>query len=103
MGIQDRFRGRENQRGVASHRATSEESDAVHRGSLGEGCHHAYYAYHWWGSTNCDSTYQFFANGNLGQNIYVIPDQEVIIVHCGNSLQHYNDGDLRFIADKLRK
>ena len=74
-----------------------------YRGSLGEGCHHAYYAYHWWGSTNCDSTYQFFANGNLGQNIYVIPDQEVIIVHCGNSLQHYNDGDLRFIADKLRK
>ena len=69
---------------------------------LGSGCKHNYYAYQWWGNTNCDGSFQFFANGNLGQNIYVIPDQEIIIVHCGNSLQHYNDGDLMRIADKMR-
>jgi CubicO group peptidase (beta-lactamase class C family) len=69
---------------------------------LGSGCKHNYYSYQWWGNTNCDSTFQFFANGNLGQNIYVIPDKEIIIVHCGNSLQHYNDGDLTKIAEKIR-
>ena len=70
---------------------------------LGSGCKHTYYSYQWWGNTNCDSTFQFFANGNLGQNIYVIPDKEIIIVHCGNSLQHYSsDWDLMRIAEKIR-
>jgi len=69
---------------------------------LGSGCQHTYYSYQWWGNANCDSTYHFFANGNLGQNIYVIPDKEIIIVHCGNSLEHYNDGDLLKIAGKLK-
>lgn len=68
---------------------------------LGTGCDHTYYSYQWWGNTNCDNDFHFFANGNLGQNIYVIPEKEVIIVHCGNSLQHYNDGDLKRIAEKL--
>ncbi len=68
---------------------------------LGSGCDHNYYAYQWWGNTTCDGDFYFFANGNLGQNIYVIPSKEIIIVHCGNSLQHYNDGDLKRIADKL--
>ncbi|NRB61024.1 MAG: serine hydrolase [Winogradskyella sp.] len=68
---------------------------------LGKGCKHNYYSYQWWGNTNCDSSFQFFANGNLGQNIYVIPNKDIIIVHCGNSLQHYNDGDLMRIAEKL--
>jgi CubicO group peptidase (beta-lactamase class C family) len=61
---------------------------------FGEGCRHVYYSYQWWGHTNCDSTFQFFASGNLGQTIYIIPDQEVIIVHCGNSLELYSDFDL---------
>jgi len=69
---------------------------------LGEGCEHVYYSYHWWGHTNCDSTFQFFASGNLGQNIYIIPDQEVIIVHCGNSLEYYSDFDLWQITKKIK-
>ena len=69
---------------------------------LGSGCRHTYYSYQWWGHTNCDSTFQFFANGNLGQNIYVIPEKEIIIVHCGNSLEYYNDGDLLKITEKIK-
>lgn len=68
----------------------------------GDNCSHSYYSYQWWGHANCDSTYQFAASGNLGQNIYVLPDQEIIIVHCGNSLEYYNDGDLWNVSDKIR-
>lgn len=68
---------------------------------LGSGCQHTYYSYQWWGHTNCDSTFQFFANGNLGQNIYIIPDKEIIIVHCGNSLEYYNDFDLWEVAENI--
>lgn len=67
----------------------------------GSKCNHTYYSYQWWGNTNCDSTFHFFANGNLGQNIYVIPDKEIIIVHCGNSLEYYNEGDLWHVAEQL--
>ena len=70
---------------------------------LGSGCKHTYYSYQWWGNTNCDSTFQFFANGNLGQNIYIIPEKETVIVHFGNSLQYYNsDFDLWNIALQLK-
>ncbi|MDX8338812.1 serine hydrolase [Draconibacterium sp. IB214405] len=68
----------------------------------GDNCKHVYYTYQWWGHANCDSTFQFAASGNLGQNIYVIPDKEIIIVHCGNSLEYYSDFDLWNVADKLR-
>lgn len=64
----------------------------------GDNCEHVYYNYQWWGHANCDSTFQFSTSGNLGQNIYVIPDKEIIIVHCGNSLEHYGDGDLWQVA-----
>lgn len=64
-------------------------------------CKRVYYGYQWWGHTNCDSTFQFAASGNLGQNIYVIPEKEIIIVHCGNSLEHYSDFDLWHIAEKI--
>lgn len=30
-----------------------------------------YYTYQWWGHVNKDSTFHFYANGNLGQNIYI--------------------------------
>ncbi|HPF63862.1 serine hydrolase [Lentimicrobium sp.] len=69
---------------------------------FGDGCKKVYYSYHWWGHANCDSTFQFTASGNLGQNIYVIPDKEVIIVHCGNSLEHYGDFDLWHVAEQLQ-
>ncbi len=68
----------------------------------GENCNHTYYSYQWWGNTNCNSTFEFFANGNLGQQIYVIPDKEIIIVHCGNSLEYYSEGDLMRAADCIR-
>jgi hypothetical protein len=67
----------------------------------GDNCKHVYYNYQWWGHTNCDSKFQFAASGNLGQNIYVIPEKEIIIVHCGNSLEHYGDGDLWQVADLI--
>jgi len=67
----------------------------------GDNCAHIYYSYQWWGNSNCNSTFEFFANGNLGQNIYVIPEKEIIIVHCGNSLEHYSDGDLRQVSELI--
>jgi CubicO group peptidase (beta-lactamase class C family) len=58
-----------------------------------------YYNYQWWGHVNEDSTFHFYANGNLGQNIYIIPHKETVIVHCGNSLQYYSsDFDLWDVA-----
>lgn len=58
-----------------------------------------YYTYQWWGHVNEDSTFQFYGNGNLGQNIYIIPHKETVIVHCGNSLKHYSsDFDLWDVA-----
>jgi len=69
---------------------------------FGKDCRHVYYKYQWWGHANCDGTYQFAASGNLGQNIYIIPDEEIIIVHCGNSLEYYSDFDLWNVADKIR-
>ncbi|WP_430934582.1 serine hydrolase [Saccharicrinis sp. 156] len=65
----------------------------------GDNCEHTYYNYQWWGNTNSDATVQFFANGNLGQAIYVIPDKEIIIVHCGNSNQFFSAYDLWHVAD----
>ena len=61
-----------------------------------------YYSYQWWGHVNKDGTFNFYANGNLGQNIYMIPDKETVIVHCGNSMQYYSgDFDLWNIALQL--
>lgn len=66
-------------------------------------CKRLYYSFQWWGHANCDSTFQFSASGNLGQNIYIIPDHEIIIVHCGNSLEHYGDFDLWQLAEEINK
>ena len=57
---------------------------------MGNGNNRTYYKYQWWGHANNDSTYNFFAAGNLGQTIYVIPHEEIIIVHCGNSNALYD-------------
>jgi CubicO group peptidase (beta-lactamase class C family) len=69
---------------------------------MGDGCRRTYYTYQWWGHTNCDSSYQYFASGNLGQEIYILPREEIILVHCGNSLQYYNSDMLREVSDALR-
>jgi CubicO group peptidase (beta-lactamase class C family) len=64
---------------------------------------HIYYNYQWWGHANADSTFHYYANGNLGQNIYIIPHKETVIVHCGNSLKHYSsDFDLWDVALLLK-
>ncbi|MFC0875313.1 serine hydrolase domain-containing protein [Saccharicrinis sp. FJH2] len=68
----------------------------------GSDCKHMYYSRQWWGNTNCDSTFQYSASGNLGQNIYVIPDKDVIIVHCGKSFEHYNMDDLWHVAELMK-
>ena len=68
---------------------------------MGSGCQRTYYKYHWWGHTNCDSTYQFFATGNPGQDIYLQPEEELIIVHCGNSLEYYNSDVLRSASEMI--
>jgi CubicO group peptidase (beta-lactamase class C family) len=68
----------------------------------GDNCNHTYYSYQWWGHTECDSSYQFFANGNLGQAIYMIPDKEIIIVHCGNSNELFSAYDLWHVADCIK-
>ena len=65
---------------------------------LGDGCTRIYYKYQFWGHTNCDSSFQYFANGNLGQSIYVIPKEDIIIVHCGNSNELFNADDLWHVA-----
>jgi len=70
---------------------------------FGNGSSRTYYAYQWWGNTNSDSTFQFFANGNLGQNIYVIPQDDIIIVHCGNSNSLYSgDYDLWHVERSIK-
>jgi len=68
---------------------------------MGSGCQRTYYKYQWWGHTDCDSSYRFFASGNLGQDIYILPKEELIIVHCGNSLEHYNPDVLRSVSEKM--
>ncbi|WP_269520270.1 serine hydrolase domain-containing protein [Alteromonas sp. BMJM2] len=68
-----------------------------------DNCERTYYSFHWWGHVNCDGNNQFFATGNLGQNIYVIPDLQIVIVHTGNSLEYYGDRDMWHIAKQLRK
>lgn len=73
--------------------------DVYPSGLGGDNCNHTYYSYQWWGHAQCDSSYQFFANGNLGQAIYVIPDKEIIIVHCGNSNELFNAYDLWHVSD----
>lgn len=69
---------------------------------MGSGESRTYYKYQWWGHVSNDSSYQFFASGNLGQEIYIIPREETIIVHCGNSLEYYNSDVLRSASEKIK-
>lgn len=78
-------------------------SREIYPGWMGEGCNRTYYTYQWWGHMNCDSGYRFFASGNLGQEIYILPAEEIIIVHCGNSLDYYNADMLRSVSEAIRK
>ncbi len=42
-----------------------------------------YYKYFWWGLRRDDGKYDFFARGKFGQNIYVSPQADLIIVRNG--------------------
>ena len=43
-----------------------------------------YYNYHWWGLSNPDGSYDFSAQGHLGQIIYVAPRKEMVVVRLGD-------------------
>ena len=70
---------------------------------MGSGNNRTYYTYQWWGHVTNDSGYQFFASGNLGQDIYIVPSKETIIVHCGNALEYYNADMLRSVSEKMNQ
>ena len=42
-----------------------------------------YYKYQWWGRLNADGTYQYMAQGHLGQFIFVAPQENTVIVRFG--------------------
>ena len=44
-----------------------------------------YYKYHWWGYTREDGDYDFSAEGNKGQLIYISPKKNAIIVRNGKT------------------
>ncbi len=44
-----------------------------------------YYKYMWWGYSNSGGEYDFFADGHLGQFIYVCPQKNLIIVRNGKT------------------
>lgn len=75
------------------HESTQEDTTILRKyypDHMGSGKIRTYYKYQWWGHVNDDSTYNFMAVGNLGQTIYVIPEEQIIIVHCGNSNELYD-------------
>jgi CubicO group peptidase (beta-lactamase class C family) len=43
-----------------------------------------YYGYHWWGMKNADGSYDYMAQGNLGQIIYISPSKNVVVVRLGS-------------------
>lgn len=70
---------------------------------MSSGSNRTYYTYQWWGHVTNDSSFQYFASGNLGQDIYIIPVEETIIVHCGNSLEYYNADVPRSVSENISK
>lgn len=43
-----------------------------------------YYTYHWWGLNNADGSYDFLAEGQYDQIIYIAPRKNVVVVRLGN-------------------
>jgi CubicO group peptidase (beta-lactamase class C family) len=56
-----------------------------------------YYKYMWWGKLNDDGTYDYAAQGHLGQWIYVSPHENTVIVRFG-----LDDGGVDSWADVFR-
>jgi CubicO group peptidase (beta-lactamase class C family) len=42
-----------------------------------------YYKYHWWGLKHSDGTYDYMASGLKGQEIYISPSRNIVIVRFG--------------------
>ncbi len=53
-----------------------------------------YYKYHWKGFVNPDATISLSVGGDMGQNIYISPQKNLIIVHCGSYRSQYGVEDL---------
>jgi len=51
------------------------------------------YYYHWWGVEREDHS-AIFANGNLGQFIYILPEQDLVVVRTGYSWGEDMNDDL---------
>jgi CubicO group peptidase (beta-lactamase class C family) len=49
-----------------------------------------YYGYMWWGYLREDGTYDFYAEGDKGQFLYISPGKRLILVRHGES---YGAGD----------
>jgi len=58
----------------------------------------SYYKYHWKGLMDSDSAINFSIGGVFGQNIFIAPHKNLIIVHCGTSHKYYGVGDLWSIS-----
>ena len=56
-----------------------------------------YYKYHWKAHVNRDSTINYSIGGVYGQNIYLAPHKDLIIVHCGTSQEYYGVEDLWYV------
>lgn len=48
-----------------------------------------YYAYHWWGFSNEDGSYDFFAHGKYDQLIYIAPRKNIVIIRLGEAPDKY--------------
>jgi CubicO group peptidase (beta-lactamase class C family) len=68
--------------------------DEIYPDYWNDGCRQIFYKYQWWGHVNCDGSVHYFANGNLGQAIYVVPEEELIFVHTGNANGIFSPDDL---------
>ncbi len=51
--------------------------------------YNGYYKYHWWGISNSDGTYDFYAHGRYGQIVYVAQRKNVVIVRLGDQLDEH--------------
>ena len=58
----------------------------------------SYYKYHWKGLMDSDSAINFSIGGVFGQNIFIAPHKNMIIVHCGTSHKYYGVEDLWSIS-----
>ena len=57
-----------------------------------------HYKYHWKGHMDPDSSMSYSIGGVMGQNVFIAPHKNLIIVHCGTNHKYYGVGDLWSIS-----